>query len=403
MTARFRVELTVEPAVLEAVAPHLQAPHVRLEKDGDTIFLTSSTFDEMTSRDEVFAEAKRMVPWIKAAIRLAGISPTGQVAAHRVEEQTPDGPRSTTYAQVGLAAALTISALPPTILIDGKPPPPPPPIPVELALRDARAARALELFARDPNWYDLYKVLDVIEEDVGGEKSLEGKGWASAKELKRFTATANSLGALGLDARHARDAWKPPKSPMTLEDAVDLIRRVLNPWLATKSIDRASRLVADVPLSSELLRAAIATGRVFWGALAEDDDERVVGLLSADALGVLGLGPLESGQQIPRSVLGDPLRAPGPQVAARVREFVGYSANDCRRMGLFTQATVLGLDAIRLSYSMADEPRPVAAGELVEGRRIELILDEGRWLVDPIRAHDRHGIATVDLTPFFDG
>lgn len=61
-------------------------------------------------------------------------------------------------------------------------------------------------------------------------------------------------------------------------------------------------------------------------------------------------------------------------------------------MGLFTQATVLGLDAIRLSYSIADEPRPVAAGELVEGRRIELTLDEGEWLVDPIRAHDRPGL-----------
>jgi hypothetical protein len=179
MTARFRVELTGEPAVLEAVAPHLQAPQMWLEKDGDTTFLTSSMFDAMSSRDEVFAEAERIVPWIKAAIRLAGISPTGQVAAHRVEEQTPDGPRSTIYAQVGLAATLTISALPPTILIGRKPPPPPPPIPVELALRDARVARALELLARDPNWYDLYKVLDVIEEDVDGEKALEEKGWVS--------------------------------------------------------------------------------------------------------------------------------------------------------------------------------------------------------------------------------
>ena len=129
----------------------------------------------------------------------------------------------------------------------------------------------------------------------------------------------------------------------------------------------------------------------------------MVGLLSADALGVLGLGTLGSGQEIPRSVIGDPLRARGHEVARRIREFVGYSADDCRRMGLFTRATVLGPNTIRLSYSIADEPRPVAAGELVEGRRIELTLDEGRWLVDPLRTHDRPGIATVDLAPFFDG
>lgn len=233
MTARFRVELTGEPTVLEAVAPHLQASQVRLEKDGETIFLTSSTFDAMTSRDAVFAEAERMVPSIKAAISLAGLRLRGQVAAHRVEEQTPDGPRSTTYAKVG-SAALILTGLPPTILINGKPPPPPPPIPVEIALRDPRVALAFELFAREPNWYDLYKVLDVIEEDVGGEKVLERKGWAPASELKRFTATANNLTALGFEARHARAAWQPPKTPMTLEDAVDLMRRVLNSWLATK-------------------------------------------------------------------------------------------------------------------------------------------------------------------------
>jgi hypothetical protein len=234
MTARFRVELTGQPAILTAVARHLQAPEMRLEKDGDTVFLTSSTFDAMSSRDEVFAKAEQMVPSIKAAIRLAGVRLTGQVAAHRVEEQTPDGPRSTTYAKVGSATAVIITALPPTILINGKPPPPPPPIPVEIALRDPRVALAFELFAREPNWYDLYNVLDVIEEDIGGEKVLEHKGWAPASELKRFTATANNLTALGFEARHARDAWQPPKTPMTLDEAVDLLRRLLTSWLATK-------------------------------------------------------------------------------------------------------------------------------------------------------------------------
>lgn len=149
------------------------------------------------------------------------------------------------------------------------------------------------------------------------------------------------------------------------------------------------------------LKDAVLTGSAFWDALAADDDERLIGLLSADALAVLGLDTLEAGRVIARPDLLDPFRPPGPLVAARLRDYLGFSARDCGRMGLFSVATILDEHALRLSYSIADEPRRVEAGDLIEGRRIELQLDEGRWLVDPIRAHDRPGIATVDLGPLF--
>lgn len=217
---------------LDAVLPNLQSPELLLEKDGESVFLTSSRFEAMTSRDDVMALAQRALALIEAAARLAGVRPM-PIQANRVEEQTTDGPRSTTYVHA-LSMSAVIGLPTPTIVIGGQPPPPPLAIPVEVGLRDSRAARALEFFAREPNWYDLYKVLDVIEEDVGGEKALANKGWVSRSELKRFTATANNLATLGPDARHAIDAWKPPASPMTLDDAVSTIGRILSAWLATK-------------------------------------------------------------------------------------------------------------------------------------------------------------------------
>jgi hypothetical protein len=228
---RFRVELKGDVTALKAVAPHLQTPELHLDVDSDTIFLKSSTFETMTLPGDVIAAARRMVPSIKAAIRLAGITGPRAVDAYRVVMETPEAPQNFVYvyAQESLAVGEALSA---TIL--GGSQPPPAPIPVELALTDARVALALELFAHDPNWYDLYKVLDVVEEDVGGERALEAKGWVPQSELKRFTQTANSQGAAGSDARHARDAFRPPKVPMPLADAVDLIRRLLIAWLATK-------------------------------------------------------------------------------------------------------------------------------------------------------------------------
>jgi hypothetical protein len=233
VTDRFRVELKGDVTALKAVAPYLQTPELRLEVDGDTIYLKSMTLEALTWPDDVIAAARRMVPSIKAAIRLAGVTGLRAVNAYRVVVQTPEGPRNFVYVYaqeaVGVGEALSATVL-------GGSQPPPAPIPIEIALTDARVALALELFAHDPNWYDFYKVLDVVEEDVGGERALEAKGWFPRSELKRFTQTANSHGAVGLEARHARDAFRPPKVPMPLADSVDLIRRVLISWLATKGV-----------------------------------------------------------------------------------------------------------------------------------------------------------------------
>ena len=129
----------------------------------------------MSTREEVFAEAERMVLVVRATARLAGMAP-GPIDASRVEEQTAEGPKSTTFAQPGTAMA-TIKTFA-TVLVGNSPPPPPPPIPAEVALRDARVARALELFAGDPDWSNLYKILDVIGEDIGGgHKAVERTGW----------------------------------------------------------------------------------------------------------------------------------------------------------------------------------------------------------------------------------
>lgn len=229
MSGRFRVELSGWTGLIDALSPHLQSPELHLEKDADRTFLVSSRFDALSSRDEVMAEAQRALPLIVAAMRLSGLRPM-PIQANRVEEQTRDGPQSTVYAFAFSASA--VIAAPGASRDDQSRPAAP--IPVEIGLRDEHVARALELFARDPSWYDLYKVLEVIEEDVGGEKALAGKGWASRIALKRFTATANNLVALGSDARHAISTWKPPVSPMTLDDAVVLIGQVLSAWIAAK-------------------------------------------------------------------------------------------------------------------------------------------------------------------------
>jgi hypothetical protein len=230
MQRRFRVAVVGDPQVLDVLFPRLQTPTLTLERDGSDFYLVSSAFESMADRAEVYAAANRMLPRITAAARMAGLRPRA-LTAPRVEEQTPNGPATTSFAGAGVAAAIAAAHPPP--FAGAAPPPPPPSIPVDRAQNDDRVDRALALYARDPTFVDLYKFLDVIDEDVAPD-SIVSKGWASAPDIKRMKGTANNLRALGLDARHAIDAWQPPRVPMTLDEATALVGRVLEAWLNTK-------------------------------------------------------------------------------------------------------------------------------------------------------------------------
>jgi hypothetical protein len=156
------------------------------------------------------------------------------------------------------------------------------------------------------------------------------------------------------------------------------------PWIATVRQVLASALVpAQIP-------DAFVAGNRFWQALASNDDDTLLKILAASVLEVLGHGPLEARS---KHAIGDPLTQPGLAIAARLRAHVGYERNDCARMSPATIVNILSPTAVRLFYMPADDEVPFEAGTSLSGRFLELDLDEGRWLVDPIRAHDRPEIA----------
>lgn len=103
-----------------------------------------------------------------------------------------------------------------------------------IATREPKVTKALRLFQfRAHNWDNLYKIYEVIESDVGKSKVVKS-GWATETDIDRFTHTANSSLAVGDDARHGHEKYKPPKKPMYLPEAQSLIRSVLMQWLRSK-------------------------------------------------------------------------------------------------------------------------------------------------------------------------
>jgi hypothetical protein len=116
------------------------------------------------------------------------------------------------------------------------PAPPPPFLFTQLGLVDPAIAKALSLLAK-PNaltWVGLYRIYEVIEHDVGGEKKMVRRGWGSAHQQKRFKHSANSVAVGGDEARHGKEITIPPKDPMSLLEAEAYCRYLLQTWIHSK-------------------------------------------------------------------------------------------------------------------------------------------------------------------------
>lgn len=106
---------------------------------------------------------------------------------------------------------------------------------MELPDRDEVVGRVLRtLDAGSFDWSTLYKVIELIREDCGGERHFASRRWCSRTKYDLFKRTANSPRAIGKDARHGVEKTVPPKKPMTLAEAQAFVRKVVRAWVLAK-------------------------------------------------------------------------------------------------------------------------------------------------------------------------
>jgi hypothetical protein len=109
---------------------------------------------------------------------------------------------------------------------------------VPAALGSEEARQALR-FLKAGDWASLYKALETVAHDAGGEKNTVDRGWATKDEIHRFKGTANNFNAIGAEARHAQRGRETPRRTMSFEEAKRLIGRVIEAWLKSKSNPQA--------------------------------------------------------------------------------------------------------------------------------------------------------------------
>jgi hypothetical protein len=234
--ARWRVLLQGERFDLEELPKLFTDPVGHVIEDADGFYLEASQFEGLEDAVKVTAAANRILDVINGAARLvfSSFQPVGVAAV--VEPTTGDR-----HISVAINEGLRIRSKVGAVIVhaDGTPTPPPTqPIVsndwLRLALDDEAVAQVLRLLGKKQvTWFDLYKLMELLE--ARGGRSVLAAAMISKNELGRFTQTANSMGALGDLARHARPSIPAPKHPMRLSEASVMLHKWARAWLANRS------------------------------------------------------------------------------------------------------------------------------------------------------------------------
>jgi len=220
---------------LEDLSKWFTTTDLQVVKESDGFYLKSDLFETIEEAEHVRTLAQEMLQRLVGAAKLFRTN-FMSVELGEVTRQEDDKQR---HRYVSLSASIVVRSKTSSILtVNGREETPPkvplPAVWAAVAKDDKKVLQALRLWANNPDsWDNLYKILEVIESDVGG--AIYCNGWVSKTEVRRFTQTANSAEALGDEARHTKRHVPPPPRPMTIKEAIQLMKALLQKWIASKT------------------------------------------------------------------------------------------------------------------------------------------------------------------------
>jgi hypothetical protein len=218
-TPRWLVQLIGERSDLDDLASWFPDGPTYVLFEQDQHYLAGADFAPLQSATEVRECAEAALDIITAAARLlVGVFAHPKLGA--VYREEADGTRHATVFGAVLDAVVRTKL---GVVGQSAKRPTRAQALVAMANLHPSLSTAMLLWSDDARtWPRLYRIMEELENALG--TSVNKAGLCAANERERFRRSANSPTVAGRDARHANGAALPPSKPMSLNDAVALIR-----------------------------------------------------------------------------------------------------------------------------------------------------------------------------------
>ena len=234
---RWEVCLTGHQATLEMLSNVVQNEVLTIRYDGGRCYISSALFEDCNSADEVLEKSERFVETLSGFVRLTD-GRKHRIAVSTVTEQMQDGTardnlffreklelRSTLAVVVTYKDGSTKTVGPKQLFTDK----------AALCLSSPSLARALSIYGQgELDWSNLYRVLEIILNNCGGENGLKSEGWAKKGDIDRFRRSANDPSVSGDSARHSVFKFEPPPNPMNIREGRVFIETLLCKWVGSQ-------------------------------------------------------------------------------------------------------------------------------------------------------------------------
>jgi hypothetical protein len=233
----WEVELTGNPTDLKQLERSFNDQEQQIIEREGKFFLKSSKFEDIDDPGEIRRISNNVAVMLTgaSALRLGSKSPIRIGGVYKLEGRG----RSVYVETNAISASARVFTTATVIRKDGKVEISNPADPVrmwlQVAQKNSAAKDVLELLnAEKHDWVNLYRIYELIEDDVGGPSEMARIGGASKASLERFTHTSNSRKAAGIQSRHSVERTAPPKNPMAPNEARAMIFEIIKAWLNAK-------------------------------------------------------------------------------------------------------------------------------------------------------------------------
>jgi hypothetical protein len=232
MENRWYIQLIGEELDFNDIERSLKNYRWNLYKEQDEVFITNEDLDETNDSKEVKSHAEEFVDILNGALKCLYGDYNTVLVATIVEFDKITGDRKK---NVFVKVKRSRPRIRVNLSIQEKRKPNATTIEKWLNIAEENDSVRLVLhFYKQPSWWNLYKIYEIISEDIGTENKLKKKMYVSANELSRFTGTAQSRKHIGDEARHAANKYKGHLNPMILDEAKRLIKQVFEKWIDEK-------------------------------------------------------------------------------------------------------------------------------------------------------------------------